>query len=69
MVVAPVKERDRSPYFFPRLAAFFLTGAFLVDLDFCALAMVVMYIGLQGTWKAEVIRDMQRFPRESQARN
>jgi hypothetical protein len=29
------------PYFFPRFAAFFLAGAFLVDFDFCELAMVL----------------------------
>jgi hypothetical protein len=37
------------PYFFPRFAAFFLAGAFLVDFDFCDLAMVLFSSEFQVT--------------------
>jgi hypothetical protein len=42
------------PYFFPRFAAFFLAGAFLVDFDFVDFAMVVISIGITETSKEEV---------------
>ena len=37
------------PYFFPRLAAFFLAGAFLVDFAFCDLAMDFISDGCQAS--------------------